>query len=51
MKKDGKYNLLNDKKCKYNFGQKELVNLQMVLMSELLGLREPFDDKKFEKMN
>lgn len=49
MKKNGKHNLLSDQRVKYVFGQKDLVNLQMVLMSELLGLRKPFDEKSYEK--
>ena len=48
-RKNGKHNLLSDQRVKYVFGQKDLVNLQMVLMSELLGLRKPFDEKSYEK--
>jgi len=50
MKKESKINLLDSSKVKYKHAISDAVKLQMVLMSEVMGLRQPLGEAEVEQL-
>ena len=50
MKKEGKINLVDGSRAKFNHRMNESVKIQMVLMSEALGYRKQLSEEELDKL-